>query len=68
MFRRVLQILLAIAVLMLCYWTILWVLGLLGISIPSQILTCIIVILGLLAALGILSGRADNIRWWDNGP
>jgi len=66
MLRRVLQILLLVAIVMLCYWVIIWVLGLLGVSIPHQVLVCILVILGLTGAIAIISGRADNINWW--GP
>jgi uncharacterized membrane protein len=66
MLKKVLQILLVIAIVMLCYWVIIWVLGLLGIAIPHQILVCILVILGLMGAIGIISGRFDNINWW--GP
>ncbi len=66
MLRKVLQILLAIAVVVLCYYVIVWVLGLLGVPIPHQILVVIMVILGLMAAIGVLSGRFDSINWW--GP
>ncbi len=66
MLRRVLQILLLVAIIMLCYYVIIWVLGLLGIVIPQQILVVILVILGLSGAIAIISGRADNINWW--GP
>lgn len=66
MLRRVLQILLAIAIIVLCYWVAIWVLALLGVAIPHQILVVILVILGLTAAIGILSGRLDNVNWW--GP
>ncbi len=68
MLRRVLQILLLIAIIALCYWLILWVLGLLGIAIPSQIIVCVLVILGIMGALSIISGRADNINWWGGPP
>lgn len=64
MLKRVLQILLLIAIVMLCYYVIIWVLGLLGIGVPHQILVAILVILGLTGAIGIISGRADNINWW----
>lgn len=64
MLRRILQILLAIAILVLCYLVVFWVLGLLGIVVPDRIVTVIFVILGLVAALGVLGGRFDNINWW----
>jgi hypothetical protein len=64
MLRRVLQILLVVATVVLCYYIIIWVLGLLGIVIPQQILVCILVIMGLIGALAALSGKLDNINWW----
>lgn len=64
MLRRVLQILLLIAVVMLCYYVVIWIFGLLGIAVPHQILVVVLVILGLSGAIAILSGRADNINWW----
>jgi putative effector of murein hydrolase LrgA (UPF0299 family) len=59
---RVLYILLAIALVILTYYIVIWVLRLLGITVPDQILTVIFVILGLLAAIGALTGRMDT--WW----
>ena len=64
MLRRVLGILLMIAIIMLCYWVTIWVLGLLGIVIPQQILTCVFVILCLVGALAVIGGKFDNINWW----
>jgi len=64
MLRRVLQILLAIAIVVLCYFVIIWVLGLLGVHIPQQILNIVFVILGLIVALGVVTGRFDNVSWW----
>lgn len=66
MLRRVLQILLMVAIVVLCYYVIVWVLGLLGIVIPQAILVVIMVIIGLTCAIAVLSGRLDNITWW--GP
>ena len=57
MFMRVLQILLLIAIIMLSYHVAVWVLALLGVVIPFQILIAILVVLGLLAAIRILSGK-----------
>jgi hypothetical protein len=62
LFIRVLQVLLAIAFVVLAYYCVIWVLGMLGISVPDHILKVIFVILGLLAVIGGLSGRFDN--WW----
>jgi putative effector of murein hydrolase LrgA (UPF0299 family) len=65
MLKRVLQILLVVAIVVLCYYVIIWVLALLGIMIPQQILVVIMVILGLTGAIAVMSGRADNINWWN---
>jgi hypothetical protein len=62
LFVRVLYVLLAIAFVVLAYYVIVWVLGLLGISIPDQILKIIMVILGLLAVIGAITGKFDT--WW----
>ena len=59
---RVLHILLAIAFVVLIYFITIWVLGLLGIAVPGQILKVIFVIIGLMAAIAALTGRLDN--WW----
>ncbi len=66
LFIRVLSILLAIAFVVLIYFVVIWVLGLLGIHIPQNILTVIFVIIGLMAAIGALSGQFDNIFRWPN--
>ena len=63
---RVLSILLGIAFVVLLYYVTVWVLGLLGIHLPQNILTVIFVIIGLMMAIGILSGRFDN--FWPRGP
>ena len=62
LFIRVLQVLLALAFVVLAYYVVIWVLGMLGIHVPGQILTVIFVIIGLMAAIAALSGRLDN--WW----
>lgn len=59
---RILHILLAIAFVVLIYFVTIWVLGMLGIQVPDQILKVIFVIIGLMAAIAALSGRLDN--WW----
>lgn len=66
LFLRVLHVLLAIAFVFLCYYVIVWVLGMIGVSVPDQVLKICMVILGLLAVIGALSGRMDN--WWKVGP
>ncbi len=63
---RVLSILLAIAFVVLIYYVTVWVLAMLGIHIPAQILTVIFVIIGLMAAIAALSGHLDN--WWPPPP
>ena len=62
--KRVLNVLLAIAIVFLCYYVIVWVLGMLGVSVPDQILRVIMIILGLIAVIGAISGKFDG--WW--GP
>lgn len=62
---RVMMILLSVAVVVLCYYITIYVLGLLGIHIPSNILTVIFVIIGLLLAIWALTGRLDN--WFSEG-
>lgn len=56
---RVLYILLAIAVVVALYYLTIWVLGLLGITVPQHIITVVFVIIGLIAAIGALTGRLD---------
>ncbi len=68
MLLRLLQILLCIAIVVLCYYVSVWVLGLLGIVIPQQILVVILVIVGLICAIGILTGKFDSVNWWKGPP
>jgi hypothetical protein len=65
---RVLSILLAVAFVVLIYFVTVWVLGMLGIHLPQNVLTVIFVILGLMMAIGALTGRFDNIANWPRGP
>jgi len=60
LFIRVCYILLAIAFVVLAYYVVIWVLALLGISVPDHILKVVFVILGLLAIIGAMTGRFDN--------
>jgi hypothetical protein len=62
LFLRLLHILLGIAFVVLGYYVVIYVLALLGIAVPDQILKVIFVILGLMAVIGALSGKFDN--WW----
>jgi len=62
LFLRVCYILLALAFVVLAYYVVIWVLGMLGISVPDQILKVCFIILGLLAVIGALSGKLDS--WW----
>jgi hypothetical protein len=64
LFIRILSILLAIAFVVLAYYVVIYVLGLLGIHIPQNILTVVFVIIALLAAIAALTGRFDNIANW----
>lgn len=65
-FVRILSILVAIGFVVLAYYVVIWVLAIFGVSIPSHILAIIFTILGLLVAIGVLTGRFDNINWF--GP
>lgn len=58
---RVLYILLAIAFVVLIYFVVVWVLGMLGIHVPDQILKVVFVIIGLMAAIYALTGRMDTL-------
>lgn len=57
---RVLSILLMLAFVVLAYYVVIWVLSMLGIHVPDQILKVCFVILGLLAAIYALTGRTDT--------
>ena len=57
---RTIMILLAVAMIVLCYYVVVYVLGMLGIHIPGNILTVIFVIIGLLLVLWALTGKLDN--------
>lgn len=57
---RILYILLGIAFVVLAYYVTIWVLGLLGIHLPANILTVVFVILGLLVAIWALTGRFES--------
>lgn len=57
---RVLIILATIAVFVVAYLVSIWVLGMLGINIPQNILTAVFVLLGLIAAIYALTGRMDT--------
>ena len=66
MLKRVIQLLILIACLAFCYWLIVWILGLLLIPVPHQLIVCGLVIAGLVGLLSIVSGRADS--WWGPPP
>lgn len=56
------SILLYLAPVVLAYYVTIWVLQMLGISVPDHILKVIFVIIGLMAIIGAFSDRWDN--WW----
>ena len=62
LFLRVLYVLVGLAFVVLAYYVTIWVLGMLGLSVPADILRIVFVILGLLAVIGALSGKFDS--WW----
>jgi len=55
-----LQIVLGLAVVMLIYYVVPWLLGMLGLTIPERIWTVVMVILGLIAVIGALRGGYDG--------
>jgi len=65
MLRMIIRILIAIASCVVGYYLVIWVLGMLGISIPAQLLTACFVLIGLVALYGAISGKWD--AWW-GGP
>lgn len=62
LFLKICSILLYIAFVVLAYYVAVWVLAMLGITVPEHILKVIFVIVALIAIIGALSGRWDN--WW----
>ncbi len=65
MLIRIFMILLAVAFVVLAYYIVIWVLGMLGIHVPQNILVAVFVIIGLLLAVWALTGRLDN--WVNSG-
>lgn len=57
MLKTVLSILYQIAILVICFLVIVWVLSLLGIYLPHNILIAIVVALGLYMAIKFISGN-----------
>lgn len=66
LFVRGLYVLLGIAFVVLLYYVTIWVLGMIGITVPDQVLKIVFVILGLLAVIGALSGSFDS--FWTPKP
>lgn len=62
LFLRICSILLYLAFVVLAYAVTIWVLGMLGISVPDHIMKIVFVIIALMAIIGALSGKWDN--WW----
>lgn len=63
---KVVQILIAVCFLVLAYYLVIWVLGMLGIDVPAHILKVIFVLLGLMALYGVLTGSVYT--WWRGTP
>lgn len=66
MLIRGLYIIVAIAIVVLLYLITVWSLAFLGVPVPDKILKVIFFIVALLAIIGALTGRYDNI--WRSGP
>lgn len=60
MLKTILSILYQIAIIALCFLIVVWVLNLLGIYLPHNILVAIVVCLGLYAAIKFLSGNSPD--------
>jgi len=63
MIGKVIQVLMAIAATVICYYGIIWVLDLLSIHPPERLMMAIFVFLGLAAIYGAYT---DRWTWW--GP
>ena len=66
MLTRVIKGLIALAVLVLCVYLVIYAFGVLGIAIPASILPIIwliVLLLALLLFVGILSGRLTFDNW-----
>jgi hypothetical protein len=66
MFGKVIQFLILAASLAFCYYLVLWILGLLKLGVPEQLILCAFIVLGLTGLYAIITGRAD--KWWGPGP
>lgn len=69
MIERVIRALIYLCVIAICYYLILWVLAALGIHIPAQILTIMMVIFALIAILVLIRlfyPFFSSQNWWGN--
>lgn len=67
MIERVIRALLYLCVIAICYYLIVWVLGVLGIHIPPQIQTILLVMFALIAILVLVRlfyPWASSQDWW----
>ena len=62
MFESVIRALIGICLLAVCYFLILWVLGVIGLAIPHQVATILLVIIVLIATLILY--RAVIAPYW----
>ena len=58
--------LIAIAITVICFYAIDWVLDLLGIHPPQKLMTAIFVLIGLLAIYGAITDKWES--WWPSKP
>jgi len=56
---RLLYVLAAIVVVVICYLVTVYVLALAGLAVPYDLLKAVFVLLGILAVIGALTGRYD---------
>lgn len=71
MIERVIRALLYLIGIAICYYLILWVLSAMGIHIPQQILTLLMVAFGLVAVLVLVRlfwPSLTSMNWWGDRP
>jgi hypothetical protein len=62
---KMLVILVAIAFVVLTWYVTIYVLAMLGIQVPQQILNVIFIIIALVTAIAVLTGKFDNAFNWN---
>ena len=68
MLSKCIDVLVAITIVVICYFLIVWVLQLLQVSVPEKLLTAIMVLIALVAVGGAATGRYTFSSWWTPKP